>query len=226
MPTRTKITSKTRERLTRDRVVEAALQVMDTEGLDAVTMRRVARELGVEAMSLYNHVHDKEDLLDGVVEQVLGQFRFAEDSGDWVENGRAAAREWRRVLNEHPHVITLFAERNKPVGSVASIAPMEHAMGILRSAGFSPKETAEAFHALGGYIFGFVLMETGQMFGGHAGGDQASPAQMMASLPSLESLPNFAEVFPHLCDGSADEQFEFGLDLLLLGLRAKLNSRA
>ena len=88
--------ARTREPLTRDRVIEAALRVMDTEGLEAVSMRRVAREVGVEAMSLYHHVEDKEDLLDGICEHVMAGFDFPDLVDDWAENCRRGARAWRR----------------------------------------------------------------------------------------------------------------------------------
>ena len=77
-------------------MIEAALRVMDAEGLEAVSMRRVAREVGVEAMSLYHHVEDKEDLLDGICEHVMAGFDFPELVDDWAENCRRGARAWRR----------------------------------------------------------------------------------------------------------------------------------
>ena len=94
--------TRSREPLTRERVVEAALRVMDEEGLDAVSMRRVAREVGVEAMSLYHHVEDKEDLLDGICEHVMAGFEFPDPVEDWAENCRRGARAWRRLLQAHP----------------------------------------------------------------------------------------------------------------------------
>src|SRR6478672_6853055 len=83
--------------LTRQRIIRAALRVMDEEGLEAVTMRRIGRELGVEAMSLYNHVRDKEDIFDGITETVLGGLRVP-TADDWAESARLTAREFRRVL--------------------------------------------------------------------------------------------------------------------------------
>src|SRR5262245_11518933 len=103
-----------REPLTKDRIVEAALQVMDAEGLEAVTMRRIGRELGVEAMSLYNHVEDKDDILNGVTERVMTEFDYPPFTGDWTVDARAMAHEWRRLLNLHPSVCQLLAERHKP----------------------------------------------------------------------------------------------------------------
>jgi AcrR family transcriptional regulator len=113
-----------RGRLSRDLVVRTALRLMDTEGLEAVTMRRVGRELGVEAMSLYNHVHDKEDLLDGVAEAAMGEFRFEPGDGDdWVAQARAAARSWRTLLKTHPNLMSLLLERKHPLSSPRRAAP-------------------------------------------------------------------------------------------------------
>ena len=115
--TKTELTEEAppRERLSRDRIIEAALRVMDGEGLEAVTMRRIGRELGVEAMSLYNHVEDKDDILEGVTERVMNEFEFPPSTGDWASDAREMAREWRRLLGLHPSVCQLLAERHKPL---------------------------------------------------------------------------------------------------------------
>ena len=90
-----------REPLTRDRIIRTAVRIMDEEGLEAVSMRRIGRELGVEAMSLYNHVEDKEDILDSICEVVVSDFRIPDADG-WNEAARLAAREYRRLLLAHP----------------------------------------------------------------------------------------------------------------------------
>ena len=221
MSTGTVPKARQRERLTRGRVVSAALSIMDREGLEAVSMRRVGRELGVEAMSLYNHVADKDDLLDGIVELVMSEFRVPQDTGDWFQAGREAAREWRRLLREHPQVIQVFAERSKPLESATALLPTEFALTCLRNLGLSPEEAGEVFHAIGGYIFGFVLMETRQMFGA-PGPEGITPDELRASIPA--DLPRVAECFPAMCSVEPDTQFEAGLDLFLLGLRAKVEA--
>ena len=104
--------TKSRERLSRARVIDAALKVMDAEGLDAVSMRRVAREVGVEAMSLYNHVEDKDDLLRGICDRVMGGFEFPQETGDWVERCKAGARAWRRLL-QAGSVVARFAATDR-----------------------------------------------------------------------------------------------------------------
>ena len=218
-PERSSGLKRPREPLTRERIVDAALRLMDTEGLEAVTMRRIGRELGVEAMSLYNHVCDKEDILNGVVEAVMAEFEFPAASKDWRETARRAARSWRTILKRHPNVITLMSEQRKPARSLDALRPMDHALGILAARGLGPQETVRAFRAFGGFIQGFVLAEIANMFGGdpHA----AMHEDLAATIPA-DLLPNLAAHFPYLADCDFDREFEYGLDLMLRGLEAKL----
>ena len=212
--------TRTREPLTRDRVIEAALNVMDAEGLEAVSMRRVAREVGVEAMSLYHHVEDKEDLLDGICEHVMAKFDFPEPVDDWTENCRRGARAWRRILQAHPAVMRLFAEQRGPIRSIDSMRPMEFALRILRDSGLSDRDTAQAFHAFGGYIQGFVMMELGSIAGGSDETHLKAHAELAAALP--DEFAALQAVSPFFAECDSDEQFEFGLDLLISGLEAKV----
>jgi TetR/AcrR family tetracycline transcriptional repressor len=211
--------ARNREPLTRERVIDAALRVMDAEGLEAVTMRRVAREVGVEAMSLYHHVEDKEDLLDGICERVMSGFEFPEPSDDWAENCRRGARAWRRLLRDHPDVMRLLTEKRGPVRSVDSMRPMEYALTVLRSSGLSDRDTAQAFHSFGGYIQGFVMMELGSIAGSTDEEHVKAHAALAASLPG--DFETLQAVGPYFLECDADEQFEFGLDLLIRGLEAK-----
>ncbi|MBI3648718.1 MAG: TetR/AcrR family transcriptional regulator, partial [Actinobacteria bacterium] len=199
-----------RERLTRERIVETAMRIMDLEGLEAVTMRRVGRDLGVEAMSLYNHVRDKEEILDAITERVMAEFRVPEPTASWTDDARVAAREWRRLLQEHPNALRLFAEREKPMANPEAFRPMESALEILRRAGLSDRDSVQAFHAFGGYIFGFVLMELGMMLRPEAGG--AHEHEQLGRLLSESGFTNLSSAFPYFADCSTDEQFEFGLD--------------
>jgi AcrR family transcriptional regulator len=212
-----------REPLTRERIVEAAMRLMDTEGLEAVTMRRIGRELGVEAMSLYNHVTDKEDILGGVIEAVMAEYEFPPASDDWRETARRAARSWRTLLKGHPNVITLMSEQRKPTTAIESLRPMDFALGILASRGLGPEETVRAFRALGGFIQGFVLAEIANMFGGDP--PAAMHEELAAEIPA-DLLPHLATHFRYLADCDFDEEFEYGLDLMLRGLEAKVDGRA
>jgi AcrR family transcriptional regulator len=207
-----------REPLTKERIVDAALRVMDAEGLEAVTMRRIGRELGVEAMSLYNHVEDKDDILDGVTERVMTQFDYSPFTGDWLEDARAMAREWRRLLGLHPSVCQLLAERHKPLEGLASYRAMDAALGLLRSAGLSDGDAAQAFNALGSYILGYVTMEQGLMLGN----DEEQAKQHDLAMDALQGsgLDNVVACLPHFAGCNTDQQFEFGLDLIFRGIRA------
>ncbi|MBA3737781.1 MAG: TetR/AcrR family transcriptional regulator [Actinobacteria bacterium] len=211
---------RSREPLTRDRVIEAALRVMDEEGLDAVSMRRVAREVGVEAMSLYHHVEDKEDLLDGICEHIMAGFEFPDPVEDWAENCKRGARAWRRLLQAHPAVMRLFAEQRGPTRSIESMRPMEFALRILRASGLSDRDTAQAFHAFGGYIQGFVIMELGSIAGGSDEEHTKMHAELADTLP--DEFPSLRAVSRYFAECDSDEQFEFGLDLLMRGLEAKV----
>ncbi len=211
-----------REPLTRERIIEAALNIMDDEGLEAVTMRRIGRELGVEAMSLYNHVEDKDDILDGVARMVMGKFRTLEPSDDWRADAREAAHEWRRVLLIHPSVIRLFAERNKPIEDADGVRPMETALDIIRRAGVSVRDAVQAFHAFGGYIMGFVMMEHGLMLAPEQPDpDQILAQQRLAAMLDVGDFPRMLEALPYFMECSSDQQFEYGLDLMIRGLEAK-----
>src|SRR4026208_1850695 len=141
--------TKERERLTRERIIAAALRVMDTDGLEAVSMRRIAREVGVEAMSLYHHVRDKEDVLDGICEAVMREFEYPDGAGDISERLRAGARSYRRLLPDPPHAVArVCAARRGPArSSPDSYRPMEFALRLFREAGLSDRDCVQAFHA-------------------------------------------------------------------------------
>ena len=205
------------------------------EGLDAVTMRRVAREVGVEAMSLYHHVRDKEDLLDGICAGVMRDFRYPDEDRPWIEVARDGAREWRRVLREHPNVIALWADRQRPMTELESLMPMEFALRVISRAGIDAREGVQVFNVLGGYIMGVVMMEVGAMFSaGTARSVQGVststavhakiPDEAFAQFLPVDRLPCIVDALPHLAECDPDEQFEFGLDLLLAGIEARVGT--
>jgi AcrR family transcriptional regulator len=214
-----------RDPLTRSRVIEAALRIMDAEGLDAVTMRRVARELGVEAMSLYNHVKSgKEELLEGMTDAVMTKFEFPPATGDWMEDARAMCREWRRLLGLHPGVMQLLAERHKPLEGLAVYRAMDAALGVLRRAGLTEREAAQAFNALGGYIMGFVMMEQGLMLGNDH--DHARAHEAVVDALQDAGFPNVLACVPYFSECPSDAQFDFGLELMIRGIEASVERGA
>ena len=211
--------AKQRAKLTRERVIAAALQIMDEEGLEAVSMRRVGRELGVEAMSLYHHVHDKEDLLLGIREQLLSEFIDPGIDGDWELRARRAARSWRQVLRAHPNGIGLISAPKRFAMTPTALRPTETALRLLREIGLSEDEAVKAFCALGGFIVGFVMFEIGvTRVSGE--GQPPSPGELTATIPTDE-FPCFMTSLPYLMSGDIDQRFEYGLDLFIAGIRSK-----
>ena len=217
-------TPRRREPLTRERILRAALRIMDQEGLDAVTMRHLGRELGVEAMSLYRYVKGKEDILDGILEVVMAEFEFPEETGEWEADVRAGARAWRRLMIDHPTVIALFAESKHPASSPERLRPMEWALDLLGRGGLSEDEVVHAFRAIGGYIMGSVLNEVANPVPGMGDRDhRAEHEQLAGALPPTE-FPNLVRLLPLMAECDAEVDFEFGLDLLIAGLRAKIDA--
>ena len=170
---------RTRPGLSRDAVLEAALVVIDESGIDACTMRAVAAELGVEAMSLYWHVPSKDALLDGVVELVL---REVETEHEVVDDWRGAfasfGRSFRRVLLRHPSVVHLLAGR--PIGAYVAAGTMaEHALASLERSGFERSCAIRAVRTLGRFVVGSTLLEVGAVTAPPAPRDSAALSDLL-----------------------------------------------
>jgi TetR/AcrR family transcriptional regulator, tetracycline repressor protein len=192
--------SRTRPRLTTDAVLGAALGLIDDAGLEACTMRAVAAELGVEAMSLYWHVPGKEALLDGVVGLVLAEVADErEQLDDWRDGLAAFAHTFRGVMLRHPEVAALIAAR--PLGAYAAAARMTE------KAGFDRRTAIRASRSVARYVVGFVLAEV-------AGGPGDPPAPTAS--PALD------ELLAHVAGDDPGELFGFGLEVMLDGLEARV----
>jgi AcrR family transcriptional regulator len=203
--------------LSRDRVLRAAVALAGAEGIEALTMRRLGQELGVEAMSLYKHVANKEDLLDGMVDAVFGEIELPQAGIDWRTAMRDRAVSVRGALTRHPWATPLMQSRSRP-GS-ATLRHHDAVIGTLRAAGFPIALVAHAFSALDSYIYGFALQQRALPF--ETGEQTAELAQsIMASFPADE-YPHLVELTVHhvLRPGyDYGDEFGFGLDLLLDGL--------
>ncbi len=213
--------SSRREPLTKERIHLAALRIMDQEGLEAVTMRRIGKELGVEAMSLYNHVEDKEAILDGILERVMSEFEYPTETGDWEADVRAGAEAWRRLMLAHPNVIALFAESKHPAASPDRLRPMEWALDLLRRGGLSEEEVVYTFRAIGGYIMGSALNEVANPVPGMGDRDHRAEHRELASELPSDEFPNMARLLPLLAECDPDATFEFGLNLIVHGITAR-----
>jgi len=211
-----------REPLSRARIVDAALRIMDREGLEAVSMRRLGRELGVEAMSLYNHVEDKDAVLVGICERIVSELRIPTE-GEPFARLRTAALDFRAVLLRHPGALPLFAEQHRTIAREPILRPVEAALAALREAGLSPEDAVHGYRALVGYVLGFVAQEVAGIF---TQPEAFGPPleQVAAGLPA-DGFPALVALLPEMARCDPDEDFEFGLDLLLRGLRERAARR-
>ena len=207
--------------LSTERVLRAAVDLADRGGFDSLSMRKLAQALGVEAMSLYNHVEDKAAILDGICEVVMAEFAFPPESDDWRDLVRSGACAWRDMLRAHPNVIALFAERKHPLSSIDALRPMEFALDVLRRSGLPDAEVVNAFRVLGGYIMGFVMIETGKMMSG-MGGEQDATREDVAEFVPPGEVPNFLALLPYLGSCEPNQNFDFGLELIISGIEARI----
>jgi AcrR family transcriptional regulator len=198
--------------LTREKVLSAAVRLVDRKGVDALSMRRLAETLGVEAMSLYHHVRDKAELLDGVHETIVASFEPPPLSGDWKRDLAALARGFRDLLRRHPRAIPLFATR--PAVGARSLAALDVAMGVLESAGLGAVERVTVFQALLAFVVGQAL--------GQWGVDDA-PSEGVTK-KELEAWPHLARASGEILRHDPEREFELGLSLFVEGLAA--HSRA
>ena len=205
-----------RTRLSRERVLEAAIAIADAHGLPGLTMRSLARELGVQPMSLYHHVANKEEILDGLVDAVFAQIHFPADDLDWKRAMRERADSARAVFRRHPWAIGLVESRTSP--GLATLQHHDAVIGNLRRAGFSVSMAAHAYALLDSYTYGFALQEASLPFNGENVADVASAF--------VEQIPS--DLFPHLAEMAVEhvsmegydfgDEFGFGLELILDGL--------
>jgi AcrR family transcriptional regulator len=207
--------------LSRDRVLRAALELADGSGAEALTMRRLGEKLGFEAMSLYRHVANKNDLLDGMLDLVLAEWQLPQGEGDWAQAIRTSALSVHDALLRHR-----WAARLLMTGShirPARLRYMECLLGKLGDAGFDAETTYHVYHLLDGYIFGFSLWEIAYAT---MPVDAEVVSRLTQTIPWGE-YPQLAEHRDqHMSDGPHREvnAFEVGLDLILDGLQKRLVS--
>ncbi|MCU0505809.1 MAG: TetR/AcrR family transcriptional regulator C-terminal domain-containing protein [Chloroflexi bacterium] len=208
--------------LSRERILAAALEVLDADGLEGLTMRRLADTLGVGAMSLYRHVTDRDDLLDLVVEGILAETEIPASTGGWRTDLEAIARAARVGLLRHRGATVLVTTR-LGLGR-GGLAAVERTLGVLRAAGFDDATAVAANRALGNLVAGAVLYEAAGL-GGAQGDDRARRRDqgraLMAALPEDE-FPNLRAAAGAMFAVSADAAFDAGLAALLDGFEGLL----
>jgi AcrR family transcriptional regulator len=203
--------------LNRERVLRAAVALADESGLETLTMRKLGEAVGVEAMSLYTHVANKDDLLDGMIDIVFGEIDLPSTEDGWKAAMRQRAISARRALSRHRWAIGLMESRSSP--GPATLRHHDAVLGCLRNAGFSAELTAHAYSALDSYIYGFALQERSLPF--DTPDETAELAQAILTQAATEQYPNLAAfTAEHVLQPGYDygDEFEFGLDLILDGL--------
>jgi AcrR family transcriptional regulator len=225
MATHPESSSQPRVPLSRERVLSAAIRLADEGGIESLTMRKLAQALGVEAMSLYNHVANKGEIVDGIVDRVVSEIELPAGADNWDTAIRRCAISAHDVLLRHPWACSLvMSPARSPAALSARMRYIEWLLGRLREAGFPPELAYHAYHALDSHILGFTLWQLGHSAGTDDMADFA--ATFLGELPAGE-FPYLAEhIRQHLAPSSnGDSEFEFGLDLILDGLeRARVGA--
>ena len=209
-------TGEQRATLTRQRVLDAAVELADRQGIESVSMRRLGQELGVEAMSLYTHVRSKDDLLDGMVEVVMAEVPAMRKGGYWKANLRGAVLDARSVLLRHPWAPAIMETRAAP--GPATLRQYDTVMGALRDGGFSLELTHHAIHLMGSRLLGF----TQDPFDDSTDvGPEAAAAMAEQLRPTHPHVAEMALAATHgggLGGCDTNLEFELALDVLIDGL--------
>lgn len=211
---------KKRNTLSKELVLKTAIQLADESGLEELSMRSLAVRLGVEAMSLYNHVKNKDELLDGMVDSVVSQIALPKIGGDWKKEMKKRARSAREILNLHPWSTMLIVSRIN-VGP-AMLSYFDATLGCLYSAGFSLPMADHIINAVDSHIYGYILQELNFPID-----PKEYPKAAKGFLPNLEKSPFFylTSLTKKVVSGKYDglHDFEFGLNLILNGINFNLN---
>ncbi|MGA7909932.1 MAG: TetR/AcrR family transcriptional regulator C-terminal domain-containing protein [Candidatus Dormiibacterota bacterium] len=217
MATQTDPRARRRAPLSRERVLRAAMVLADRGGIESLTMRNLGQKLGVEAMSLYNHVANKNDILDGMVDVAFSEIDLPSAGSDWKAAMRDRAISTREMLIRHPWAVGLMESRS--TAGPATLRHHDSVIGSLRKAGFSIDMSAHAYSVMDSYIYGFALQQVNLP----PGAREQAPDVAQAFLRQFraDEYPHLAEmVVEHAMKPGYDygNEFGFGLDLILDGL--------
>lgn len=216
MPYDVDMATETRTTLNRDRVIEAAVSYADRHGIEDMSMRKLGAELGVEAMSLYNHVADKADLQNGMIDYVFNSVELPDVGLDWKEQTRHIGKAAMEQFGKHSWVVfLLMQEGNTGPGSLRF---MDYVVGVFLEAGFSEADTHHAWQMLASHTMGYAFQSS-------AGSDVVEPefAKLEAQMAQLAvEFPNVARIAPNLAHCAYDREYMFGLEIIIDGLDARL----
>jgi len=212
-------------RLSRDIVLAKALELVDAEGLDALTMRRLGQELGRDPMSLYRYAENRAALLDGVAELVLDQLSINAGDPDWKAQLRVLAHDLRRLALQHPNVVPLLVTRplSTPLGlrPLGTLRPLEQILSLLVAAGFEPADALHVYRAYYGFLYGHILNEL-QEYVVDPEENEVLLRLGLHRLPAKE-FPRLRALAPALAEYDGGTELDQGLTILLSGLEAQLS---
>ncbi len=215
-------------RLSRDIVLAKALELVDAEGLDALTMRRLGQELGRDPMSLYRYAENRAALLDGVAEVVLEELSLQPDDPDWKAQLRSLAHDLRGLALKHPNVVPLLVTRplSTPLGMrpLGTLRPLEQILSLLVAAGFEPADALHVYRAYYGFLYGHILNEL-QEYVVDPEENEVLLRLGLHRLPAKE-FPMLRAVAPALAEYDGGAELDQGLTILLSGLEAQLSRQA
>ena len=211
--------------LSRERVVDAAVALADEHGIESLTMRKLAGAVGVKPMSLYNHIANKSDLLDGMIDVVFSEIGLPSPADSWTSAMRQRALVVRAVLSRHRWAIGLMDSRSSP--GPATLRHHDAVIGCFRNAGFSVQLTAHAYSVLDSYIYGFALQERALPF--DTPDETSKRAQAILAQFLADDYPHLAELtIEHVLQPDYDygKEYEIGLDLILASLEQAAKPQA
>jgi AcrR family transcriptional regulator len=216
-----------KQRLSRELVLAKALEVVDADGLEALTMRRLGQELGRDPMSLYRYAENRAALLDGVTELVLNELTIHPQDPDWKAQLRQIAHDLRRLALQHPNVVPLLVTRplSTPLGlrPLGTLRPLEQILSLLIGAGFSPADALHVYRAYYGFLYGHILNEL-QEFVVDPEENEALLRLGLHRLPAKE-FPRLRALAPALAEYDGSAELDQGVTILLSGLEAQLSLR-
>jgi AcrR family transcriptional regulator len=211
-------------KLGRELVLSTALAVVDADGLDALTMRRLGHELGRDPMSLYRYAPNRAALLDGVTELVLQELAIFPDRPDWQAQLRQIAHDLRLQALRHPNVVPLLVTRplSTPLGlrPLGTLRPLEQILSLLIDAGFAPADALHVYRAYYGFLYGHILNEL-QEFIVDPDENEALLRLGLHRLP-VKDFPRLRALGPVLADYDGAAELDQGISILLAGLAAPL----
>ncbi len=210
------MTTETRATLNREKVVEAAVAYADEHGIDDMSMRKLGAELGVEAMSLYNHVADKADLQNAMIDYVFEAIDLPDSDLGWKDQVRIVGQNAITQFTKHPWVVFLLMQHGNT--GPGSLQFMDRVVGVLLGAGFSDNDTHHAWQMLASHTMGYAFQSASA-----SERDQQNAKFESQMVQLTTAFPNVARIAPNLINCAYDREYMFGLEIIIDGLESRLS---